>query len=102
MITHVLAVLAQHLLHLVVRFFFSKKIANGLDNFAVNVELRLFAGGIANPHRPRTAVSAEMLQLTFSYRAFTKNIVSHASLRPGEIGGMRKPVHERFSVILVT
>ena len=102
MIANVLAALAQHHLHFVVRFFFSKKMANRLDNFTIDVELCLLARGIANPHRLRTPISGEMLQFTFAWRTFTRHIVSHAQLWPGEIGGVQKPVHERFGVALVT
>ena len=60
MIANVFAALAQHLLHFMVWFFVSKKTANRLNNFTVNVELRLLARSIADPHRPRGAITSKM------------------------------------------
>jgi hypothetical protein len=72
------------------------------DYLAIDVELQLMAGLIADAYRPRTPVAAQVIQILFVALCSAKDIVKHAKLGPGEVGGVQEPVEERPRFRVVT
>src|SRR5438552_2881655 len=51
----------QHSMHVAVQFFgFTKEMRHGLDKLAINIQLHLFACGVAHAHRQRLTVSVQL------------------------------------------
>ena len=78
MFANILAALAQHFLHFMVRFFVAEKMAHRFDHFAIDIKLQLFAGEVADSDRSRIQIAAQMRQRVLVWRTFAKDIVAHA------------------------
>ena len=92
----------QHSMHVAVQFFgFTKEMRHGFDKLAINIQLHLFACGVAHAHRQRPAVSLQMRQDILPRRRFAKNIIRYAQLWTGQARGVQQPVYERCGIVLI-
>src|SRR5688572_23085656 len=76
------------------------KVRYGLDHLAVNVELKLNARMISDPHRARAGVAFEMLQLFLLAAVAAVDIVEDLQLGAGEPRRMQHPTDERARLVL--
>src|SRR5204863_8162460 len=77
--------LPQHLLHLAIDLpLFPEEMGDGFHDFAVDIELVLFTGGISDSHWSRSGVTAQMFQLAFLRRPLAVDIVQDPQLRASE------------------
>src|SRR5947207_5876791 len=67
------------------------KRVRGEDDFAVDVELMLGIDGIADAHRPRPAVSAQMVEFLFLESGSAVHVVHDLKFGPGQARCMQKP-----------
>ncbi len=78
------------------------EVGHGVDHLAVDVELKLLRGQVADPDRPRSAVSSQVIQRALGGRLVAVDVVEHPQLGPGQAGGVQQPVDEGVGLVHAT
>jgi hypothetical protein len=73
----------------------------GVDHPAVDVELVLMAGGVADPHGSAAVVSGDVVDLPLFRRALAVQGIEDIEPRPGQPAGMQKPMHKGVGFLLL-
>ena len=78
------------------------EVGHRIDHLAVHIELPLLHRQVADPDRPRLAVSRQVIQRALIRRLVAVDIVEHPQLGPGQAGRVQQPVDEGVGLVHVT
>src|ERR671911_2207818 len=70
-----------------------------IDDLAVDIELQLSVGRIADPHRARRMISGEMIKRPLWFGGITVDVIKDPQLGTREPGRLQQPAYKRFSLL---
>src|SRR5437868_4452734 len=72
-----------------------------IDHFAVNVELQLIAGGVADAHGTRISIAGQMLETALARSNVTKDVIEDAQFRMCDPSCEQQPIEKAFGFVPV-
>jgi hypothetical protein len=75
------------------------ELGGGVRDLAVDVELALVVGAVADPHRPRATVALQVVERALGQAACAVDVVEHLEVRVGQPRRVQHPLEERVRLV---